>query len=168
MNKKMSFFTLLSLLICSVQVGGAADVTFPPANISELIGKSTCSLPSESKIGMFRLPLNDVQGHALEFRKKGNFETVFLLVGIKKSDECGEIVSVLKLPRHKKSEEIEFDCFVKGDKERQKRIIGIADNRKGELRYAIARFAWDINLDTHIFEPINNKIVICDTRGYTE
>ncbi|MBI1911042.1 MAG: hypothetical protein HYS21_03480 [Deltaproteobacteria bacterium] len=167
MNKK-SFFLLLSFFICSVQISSAADVAFSSASISELIGKSTCSLPPDSRIGMFRLPLSDVQGHALEYRKKGNFETVFLLRGIKEPDECGEIISVLKLQRHKKSETIEFDCFVKGDKERQKRIIGIADNQKGKFRYAIARLAWSVNFDTQVFEPINNKIVICDTRGYAE
>ncbi len=145
---------------------GYAMSRFAGRILGTLPGHSTCELPSQSRIGQFVLPMNGGWERALEYRKSGSVKMVFVLGHVDPTTLCGTIIGALRLPKHHGGEAIEFDCYLANARSNTDHVIGLANNRRGKLRYVVPRRAWRVNLELGTFEPITNKRVVCDTAGY--
>lgn len=129
-------------------------------SLARAIGRTTCNLRLSRD---FRVPLRDGTNRALIYHYQRPPEVVALVDGWVGSLECEKIVRVLRVPRHRRSEGIEFDCHLKGQQSPEV-ILGLGSNRSGR-RYIVARRAWRLDRATNEFRPLTNVIVICDTAG---
>jgi hypothetical protein len=165
----LGFVFFLSIVIsgnCATQ----DTVPFTSAGIASLTGKDVCSL-GESFPNQFGVYLDMAKEHAIQYREQDRIIAVFLLS--KPTAHCGIVDATLDLtPVVRKGETVEFKCYT--DREggttwgKWGHIVGLANNRAGQRRFAKARLAWRVDSDNKRFEPITVSVVNCDTSGYSD
>jgi hypothetical protein len=138
-----------------------------------MVGRYTCDFLGDPTIRRFRLPFPGRPSYALQAiesdaRTPAYRVVVLLSIDPEAPKDCNDkIVAVLKLPPYQTGEAIEFACRLKTQSlENGQMVIGVGSNKKGRLRYFVARLAWKVDLSTLAFEPIVGKLTVCDSTGY--
>ena len=153
-------FTLACLALTVSGSLGAEPPTFPPSKESDLVGRFTDELPTESSYGLYEKPLENEPRYSLQYRKSADYEVVLLVDAEQQAGSRKKILAALRVPPHAPDEAVNFSCR----EGRSGDFWGVIRNSKrpGTFR---PRLAWRVSLSSPWMQRIKPSLVLCDQYG---